>query len=189
MSSLLGTTHPPLAAGHGRLGRGLAAAAVVGLLGAAVGQLPASAAPGDRSSDTTVANVVVNSAITLQGLTPSFTITGLPGDTVAELSAVAYTVLTNNVGGYTVSVQADAPELTPAGTSTDAIPVGNLSVRPNGSNAAYTALSATSPVTLHESGTRSSATGDDYADDYQIDIPFVADDTYSVTLNYIATAS
>ncbi|SER30967.1 hypothetical protein [Microlunatus flavus] len=191
MSSLLGTTHPPLATGVSsrRSTRGLAAAAVVGLLAAAAGALPASAAPGDQSADTTVANVAVSSAITLQGLTPSFTLTGLPGDTVAELSAVAYTVLTNNVGGYNVTVQADAPALTPAGTSADTIPVSNLAVRPSGSGGAYTAVSATSPITLHGSGTRSDVEGDDYADDYQIDIPFVADDTYSVTLNYIATAS
>lgn len=170
------------------LRRGLALAATAGLL-AVASQLPAAAAPGDTSADTTVANVAVSSAITLEGLTPSFTLTGLPGATVAEADAVAYTVLTNNVGGYTVSVQADAAELTPAGTSTDTIPVTDLSVRPGGSTSAFTSLSNTSPITLHDQGTRSAQAGDGYTDDYQIDIPFVADDIYSVTLNYIATAS
>lgn len=170
-----------------RLRTSLALLGTAGLLAVAT-QVTAAAAPGDRSADTTVANVAVSSAITLQGLTPSFTLTGIPGATVAEVGAVAYSVLTNNAAGYTVSVQADAPELTPAGSSTDTIPLGKLAVRPGGGGA-YTALSDTSPITLHDKGTRSDAAGDAYADDYQIDIPFVADDTYSVTLNYIATAS
>lgn len=170
------------------LRRGLALAATGGLL-AVASQLPAAAAPGDTSADTTVANVAVSSAITLEGLTPSFTLTGLPGATVAESDAVGYTVLTNNVGGYTVSVQADKDVLLPAGSSTDYIPVTDLGVRPGGSGGAFTALSDTNAVTLQNKGTRSGAAGDDYTDDYRIDIPFVADDTYSVTLNYVATAS
>lgn len=190
MSSLLGTTHPPLAAGSGnrRLGRALAAAAVVGLLGAAVGQLPASAAPGDQSSDTTTANVGVSSSITLQGLTSSFSLNGLPGDTVTGDGAVSYNVQTNNVGGYTVGVTASRDVLLPAGSSTDYIPIDRLSVRPSG-DGSFTALSNTNAVTLRDKPTRSGATGDDYTDDYRIDIPFVADDVYSVTLNYVATAS
>lgn len=189
MRAPLGTTRSDLpASSPSHLRRVLAVSAAGGLLALAAGQLPAVAAPGDQSADTTVARVAVNSAITLQGLTPSFTLTGLPGATVTELGAVAYTVLTNNVGGYTVTVQAEAAALTPAGASPDTIPVGALSVRPSGGGA-YTPLSDTSPLTLHDSDARSDSDGDDYSDDYQVDIPFVADDTYSVTLDYIATAS
>jgi hypothetical protein len=165
---------------------GLAVAAGALLISAA--GAPAWAAPGDVSRDTVVANVGVSSAISLAGLTPSFTLNGLPGATVAEIGAVGYTVLTNNVGGYTVTVQADAPALEPAGDSADNIPVAALSVRAGGTGA-YTALSDTVAVILRDKDSRSAASGDDYADDYQVDIPFVADDTYSVTLNYIATAS
>jgi len=165
---------------------GLAVAAGALLITAA--GAPAWAAPGDTSSDTVVANVGVNSAISLAGLTPAFTLNGLPGATIAEVGAVAYTVLTNNVGGYTVTVQAEDATLEPAGDSTDNIAIGALAVRAGG-NGAYTPLSNTSAVILRDKDTRSAAAGDDYADDYQVAIPFVADDTYSVTLNYIATAS
>src|SRR4051794_7887456 len=185
---------PALAATHltrvrsGRaLRKTLALVGTAGILAVAT-QLPAAAAPGDTSEDTTIANVAVSSSITLQGLTPAFTLAGLPDDTVEEASAVAYTVLTNNVGGYTVSVQADAPELTPAGDSTDTIPINALSVRAHG-DSAYTELSNTNGITLHTKDTRSAPVGDKYTDDYSVDIPFVADDTYSVTLNYVATAS
>ena len=171
-----------------RIGRGLALAGAVGLLATVAGQLPASAAPGDTSADSTVANVGVTSSITLQGLTESFTLNGLPGDTQTSTGAVSYTVLTNNVGGYTVGVTAADDVLSPAGASTDTIPIGNLAVRAGG-NGAFTALSDTSPVILRDKDTRSAQAGDDYSDDYQVDIPFVADDTYSVTLNYVATAS
>lgn len=167
--------------------RGLGVAAAAGLL-AVASQLPAAAAPGDTSTDTTVANVEVTSSITLSNLTPSFTLTGLPGDTVTGEDAVSYTVTTNNVGGYTVTVQADSDTLDPAGTSTDTIPIENLRVRAADSGA-FTALDDTNAVTLRDQGTRSAADGDDYSDDYQVQIPFVASDTYSATLTYVATAS
>lgn len=168
--------------------RGFALVATAGLL--VVGsQLPAAAAPNDTSADTTTANVGVSSSITLSGLTPAFTLTGLPGATVAETDAVAYNVNTNNVGGYAVNVQAAAAALTPAGTSSDTIPIDDLSVRDGSGTGAYTALSNTSAVTLHTKDTRSVQAGDDYTDDYSVAIPFVASDTYSVTLDYVATAS
>lgn len=187
MPALPSTTRTPQAPTSG-LRRGFAVAAAAGLLAAFAGQLPAAAAPGDQSAGTTTANVGVNSSITLQGLTPSFTLNGLPGATVAQVGAVAYNVLTNNVGGYTVSVTAADDVLTPAGTSTDTIPIGNLAVRAGG-DGAYTALSADNAVNLREKDTRSASDGDDYADDYRVNIPFVADDVYSVTLNYVAVAS
>ena len=167
--------------------RALALTAASGLLVVAA-QLPAAAAPGDTSDDTVIANVGVTSAISLTGLTPAFTLNGLPNTTVVGLDAVGYTVATNNVGGYTVTVQADSPTLDPAGASTDTIPIENLQVRAADSGA-YTALSDTNALTLRDKNTRSATGGDAYTDDYQVDIPFVADDTYSATLTYVATAS
>jgi hypothetical protein len=174
-----------------RLGRGLALAGAVGLLATIAGQLPASAAPGETSAGTTTANVGVESSITLQGLTTAFTLNGLPGDTVSLAKAVSYTVQTNNVGGYTVGVTAADDVLSPIGDSADTIPIANLKVRAGDptDSSAYTSLSNTGAVTLRDQDTRSAAAGDKYSDDYQVDIPFVADDTYQVTLNYVATAS
>jgi hypothetical protein len=190
MSAPLHTVPPRFEASSStrRLGRGLAVAAAAGLLAAVAAQLPAAAAPGDRSADTTIANVGVSSSITLAGLTPSFALNGAPDDTVTSTNAVSYSVLTNNVGGYTVGVTAAADALLPVGDSTDSIPIENLAVRPNGADD-FTPLSSTDAVTLRDKATRSDAAGDSYSDDYQVDIPFVADDTYSVTLNYVATAS
>jgi hypothetical protein len=162
----------------------LAGALLVSAAGA-----PAWAAPGDTSEDTVVANVGVSSSITLDGLTPSFTLNGLPGDTVIGENAVSYTVNTNSAAGYTVTVQAAADELGAAeDTNDDVIPIENLQVRA-ADTGAFTSLSNTGAVTLRDQDSRSDADGDEYADDYQVAIPFVADDTYSVTLNYVATAS
>jgi len=150
--------------------------------------LSASAAPGDQSDDTVVANVGVSSAITLSGLTGTFTLNGLPGDTVAEDDAVGFTVNTNNLGGYNVTIQAESPTLeATAPTNTDSIPIENLGVRTAGT-AAYTPVSATAPFIINTKASRSAAGGDEYSHDYTVDIPFVADDTYSATLDYVATA-
>jgi hypothetical protein len=188
MSAAFSTTSSSLPASSAgrRVGRGLAVAAVAGLLAAAA-QLPASAAPGDRSAGTTTANVGVSSSITLRGLTPSFSLNGSPNSTVSQDAAVSYNVLTNNVGGYNVNVTANNDALLPNGGSTDDIPIENLQVRPTGGDT-FTSLSDTGAVTLHDKVTRSAQSGDDYSDDYRVNIPFVADDVYSVTLNYVATA-
>ena len=166
--------------------RALAVAGIAGLLFAAA-QLPAAAAPGDTSTDSTVANVEVTSSITLGGLTPDFTLTGLPGSTVTGNAAVSYTVTTNNVGGYTVGVQAATATLDPVGTSPDTIPIGDLQVKD--ASGTYTPLSDTSAVVLRNKASRSLEAGDPYSDDYKVTIPFVASDTYATTLNYVATAS
>ena len=191
MSILLSTATHLSRTEHGRrvVRRTLALTAASGLLVVAA-QLPASAAPGDVSTDTVDANVGVTSAISLTGLTSSFSLNGLPGATVEGLDAVGYTVTTNNVGGYTVTVQADSPTLDPTVNqgNDDTIPIENLQVRA-GDTGAYTALSDTNALTLRDQDTRSAAGGDDYADDYQVDIPFVADDVYRATLTYVATAS
>ena len=176
------------APGHRGLWRGLVAgAAVVALVGASAGI--ASAAPGDTSTDTTVANVEVNNAIVLSGLTPSFTLVGLPGSTVTSDGEVTMTVETNNLAGYSVTVQAATATLLPrVTTNLDRIPIGNLAVRESAANpGGFTALSSTSPVTVHTQPTRSAEGGDDISNDYSVNIPFVNTDTYTATLNYVAT--
>ena len=170
-------------------GLGVVGAAAV-LLGSAAAT--ASAAPGDTSADTTIANVGVTSTISLNGLTPSFQLNGQPGATITENGAVAMNVGTNNTGGYRVTVQAADDALLPGDTTAnpDSIPIANLRVRESapGDNGAWVSLSDTSPVTVHQQNTRSVQAGDAVSNDYQVDIPFVNADTYSVVLDYVATA-
>jgi hypothetical protein len=150
----------------------------------------ASAAPGDTSTDTVVANVGVNSSIALNGLTPEFTLNGLPGALVIGAQDVSFNVVTNNIGGYMVTVQAAAPTLVPTAVGNpDSIPIGLLRVRESvsGNTGSWTSMSSGSTVTVHNQGTRSDPAGDMVRNDYQIQIPFVAEDTYHATLNYIAT--
>lgn len=168
--------------------RGVVVASACAMLSAGIAG-SANAAPGDTSDDTTVARVVVTSAILLQDLTPSFTLTGLPGATVTGAEAVSFTVITNNFTGYAVTVQSQSATLDPVKPgNTDSIPIGNLRVRETAAvPGAWTSLSSTSPVTVHSQGTRSAPLGDTFANDYQVSIPFVAEDTYVATLDYIAT--
>jgi len=164
----------------------LTTAALAALVGA--GALPASAAPGDVSRATTVVNVGVSSAINLTGLTPSFALNGLPGTTVAHSNVVEMTVATNNATGYAVTVQAERDTLDPSRAGNpDSIPIAALHVR-EANTTAYTSVNNTTPVTVHTQATRSAVGGDAIRNDYSVDIPFVNDDTYSVTLDYVATA-
>lgn len=97
------------------------------------------------------------------------------------------TVTTNNFTGYAVTVQSASANLAPNIIgSTTSIPIADLGVRETGVGS-YTPLSDTNPVTVHSQGTASASTGDTVSNDYQITIPFVRQDTYSGTLNYIAT--
>jgi|HubBroStandDraft_6_1064221.scaffolds.fasta_scaffold187078_2 hypothetical protein len=166
-----------------RLGLALGAGlTVIGLM-ATVGPLSAAA-----SSDThsTTANVAVNPVITLSGLTSSFTLTGNPGATAAANSAVTMNVRTNNITGYSVSVQAASANMAGATSgNTDVIPVSALSVRETGTTP-FSALSNTAPVTVHTQATRSAAAGDTVNNDFSVAVPFVNSDTYSATLNYVA---
>ncbi|WP_375432364.1 hypothetical protein [uncultured Friedmanniella sp.] len=150
--------------------------------------LPASAVPGQTDDGATTANVGVTSSITLTGPTSSFTLTGAPGATVEGAAAVSMNVETNNIGGYSVTVQPATAELVPADpvANTDVIDVDQLSVRETGSPT-YQALDATAPVTVGGETERSAEGGDTIQNDYSVDIPFVNADTYSVTLNYVAT--
>jgi hypothetical protein len=163
----------------------IGAASVVAFAGVLAS--PAIAAPGDTSTGSTTANVDVGSSIALTALTPTFTLTGVSGATVAEDAAVTMNVATNNLLGYAVTVQSATPTLaaTAAG-NTDSIPIGALSVRETGT-VPYTPLSNTAPVTVHSQPTRSAEGGDTVSNDYQVVIPFVNEDTYTATLNYVAT--
>ena len=180
------------------------AAAVLGVAAMAVlpaGQALASsqagsanvrlAADNPSSGDSTTANVAVSPAILLSNLTPSFTLTGVPGDKPVDIAAVTMNVLTNNSTGYNVTVQAEAANLVGTGSNADTIPVTDLSVEET-TGGAYLALSATAPVLVHNQTTRSvGAPGDLLSNDYKFNtgIPDVHSDTYSVTLDYVASTN
>jgi hypothetical protein len=137
------------------------------------------------ASDSTDVNVVVETAISLTGLTDEFTLTGAPGAEVSDADAVAFTVETNNIAGYTVTVQSTTATLLPtAPGNTDSIPIGALSVTGDSGSGA---LSSTTPVLVHTQATRSAEGGDDFTNEYTVDIPFVNSDTYSTTLTYVAS--
>ncbi|WP_231861414.1 hypothetical protein [Frankia alni] len=148
----------------------------------------ANAVPGQTSTQTTIANVVVGSSITLTGLVPSFTLAGNPGETVSTTAPpVTFTVTTNNNEGYTVTVAPETPTLNPTTPgNTDTIPIGDLRVREAGTTA-FTPLVFGTPVTVHTQATPSAEAGDTFTNDYQITIPFVTPDTYSAVLDYVAT--
>lgn len=149
--------------------------------------LSAQAAPGDTSSDTVVANVAVNSTISLNVTQSSFTISGVPNATATSTGAVTGVVTTNNATGFSVGVQAAAAALQPATSgNTDTIPIANLEV--TNAAGAWTPVSDTAPVTVHTQATRSDLAGTAFSDDYRVAIPDVNSDTYSVTLDYVATA-
>ncbi|MCS5719734.1 hypothetical protein N1027_16495 [Herbiconiux sp. CPCC 205763] len=154
-------------------------AATMGLV--AAGSLGANAA---EDTDSTEANVVVESAISLTALTDSFTLTGAPGDIPADPTAVTFTVETNNLAGYTVTVQSTTATLLPqAAGNTDEIPIGALSVTGDTGGGA---LSAVTPVVVHTQANRSAEGGDALTNGYAVEIPFVNSDTYTTTLTYVA---
>ena len=124
----------------------------------------------------------------MTGLTPAFTLSGVPGATVTDVGAVVFTVQTNNLAGYVVTVQSQAPVLSPStGGNSDSIPIGALSVRETGTTV-FTPLSNTVATLVHSQGTRSTANGDSLSDDYRVVIPFVNPGIYETTLNYVTTA-
>lgn len=184
MSALIGTNQSSSVQGRrrsvarqGALVASLAALLVAGMSGSA------SAA---SDTDTTDAHVQVDSSIVLTGLTSEFTLTGIPGATVAGLSVVGFNVETNNFAGYNVTVQSQTPTMVgDLPSNTDSIPIGALKVRETGTTP-YTAVSGTSPVTVHTQAMRSDEGGDDLSNDYSVAIPFVNQDTYTATLDYIA---
>lgn len=165
----------------GLIGATAITAATVGMAGQAF------ALPGQSDTGSTTANVAVGSAITLTVNTPSFVLSGLAGATVTDLNAVSLTVDTNNLAGYAVTVEAAADVLAPTATgNTDSIPIGALSVEENGAGP-YTPLSSTIATTVHTQAFRAAPGGDALSNDYQVVIPDVNEDTYTATLNYVAT--
>jgi len=174
--------------------RSLSVLRTVGVLGTAAALTwamtgSAFAAPGpSSSSDTTVANVEVTTSIDLTGLTDHFTLTGIPGATVTNDGAVTMNVKTNSFGGYAVTVQSATDSLLPADSvaNVDSIPIDALLV--HGTTGTYTPLSDTAPFTVHTQATRSAELGDTITNGYQVVIPFVNEDTYTATLNYVANA-
>lgn len=180
------TANPKKERAGGLVMRGFIGTAAIAALVVAMGG-SASAAPGQIDDGPTEASVEVSSAIALTGLTPSFTLTGLPGATVTGTGAVTFNVATNNLAGYAVTVQSQTATMTPGTVgNTDSIPVGALSVRQTG-DITFEALSNTEALSVRNQGARSLEAGDDISNDYQVQIPFVNEDTYSATLDYIAT--
>ena len=161
------------------------------MTGTALGQISGqvTAAQADTDTDTTIANVEVGLGITLTDLTPTFTLSGLPGATVTDANAVTMRVTTNNFAGYTVTVQPASVNLTPSiGANTDVIPMTLLEVSGPVQAGAYVPLDPANPVEVARKTTRSADEGDVITNGYQIDpIPFVRPDTYSGTLTYVAT--
>ncbi len=167
---------------RGAVGAAVLVLGVGGLAGTA------SAAEDDGTVD---GNVVVGSSIVLSGLTPSFTLTGIPGATVEGLGVVDYNVETNNLAGYAVTVQSQTDTmLATAAGNLDSIPIGALSARDGGVGTfTYVPVAdSTSLVgtTVHTQATRSAENGDALSTDFQVDIPFVNSDTYTATLDYVA---
>jgi hypothetical protein len=163
----------------------IGAAAFAVFAGAMVG--PASAAPDDTPGGSTDASVGVNSSIAMTALTPDFTLTGIPGETTTGVAAVAFTVETNNLAGYAVTVVPTTDTLlATAPGNTDSIPIAALKVRATGTTP-FTDLDNGTPTTVHTQATRSAEGGDDFSNDYEVVIPFVNADTYTATLDYLAT--
>jgi hypothetical protein len=156
----------------------------------AVGTLASTVAPAlaDTDTDSTEVHVDVSSSIVLTDLTPSFTLSGAPGETVTTgATPVTMTVTTNNFAGYTVTVVPRTPNLTPAiPGNTDVIPSTALEVDGPAQGGAYTHLSAT-PLVVATKASPSSPDGDTITNNYRITIPFVRPDVYSGILDYVAT--
>jgi hypothetical protein len=127
--------------------------------------------------------------ISLTGVPSSFTISGNPTSTVTQASAETYRVTTNDPLGYTVTVQAQSATLLGATAgNTDAIPLGNVSVRGHGGGG-FTPVSSTGAVVVHSATSASAPSGDSLSDDFQVAVPFVNSDAYSVGLVYLVSTN
>jgi hypothetical protein len=173
-----------------RLGRLMLRGAVFGAAASAavcMTAASAAAAPGEDDTGSTDAHVAVETAIVLSGLTDEFTLTGIPGATVGLDGAVTLNVETNNLAGYAVTVQSQTETLAPGTPGNgDAIPIGALSVRETGTTP-FTAMDNLTTAVVHSQTTRSAELGDTLSNDYQVVLPFVNEDTYTATLDYVAT--
>jgi hypothetical protein len=157
---------------------------VTGFALAASGTSPVGAAPDGKSK----AKVGVGNTIAMSGLTASFTLEADPSETVAAPGAVQLNVKTNNPSGYVVSVKADTEDLTGADANNpDTIPVSALLVT-SAPVATDEELDASVAKTVGQRPDRTSQTGDTITNDYEMSVPWVNADTYSVSLDYIAAA-
>jgi hypothetical protein len=163
---------------------------------AAMAALPAGQALASTSPGSTIANVDVTGAIVLSNLSPSFTLTGIPGQQPADVPAVTMDVFSNNTAGYTVTVQPETADLAGTGGNTNVIPFADLSVRESAADSVpagdYTPLDSTTSVTVYTQASRSAALpGDELSNDYEFNtpIPDVTSDIYSGTIDYLATTN
>jgi len=169
---------------RGVVGAGLAAALAVAMAGTASAQ-PVS------DGESTDAHVEVTSSIVLSDLTPSFLLSGIPGSIPEKEGAVTFKVETNNTAGYAVTVQSKTATMAGTAGNLNTIPIGALSVKEtagavNVTNAAYKTVT-TSAQQVHTQATKSAVGGDGLSNDYKVVIPFVNSDTYTATLDYVAT--
>jgi hypothetical protein len=155
---------------------------------ACVAVVNAAPAQADTASGDTQANVSVTGAISLTALTSAFTLAGTPGQIIEKLAAVSMRVTTNSFAGYAVTV-APLTETLDGVTAgnLDTIPTSDLNVERTGGGGPYTPLAFGAPVEVARKTTASAAGGDLISNDYKITIPFVQPDTYTGTLEYVAT--
>ncbi len=167
------------------------------------------------ATGSTILTTTVGPAIALIDNTASFTLDGNIGDQPVATAAVSLTVLTNNSDGYSVSVTPAAPKSaltttptavgyltgTKGGGTSNEIPVGDIGVEetpnvpppPNGGasgNSAFEQL-VQGPVQVYSQSVASAPGGDALTNDYEYmtPIPAVVPDTYTVQLDYVATAA
>jgi uncharacterized repeat protein (TIGR01451 family) len=150
-----------------------------------------SASIGSTCGATSVASCITSTSvqartITLSGLTSSFTLSGPPSVLVTANGAVTMNVQTNSPGGYYVTVKPAGGTMVGTGTNPETIPVGELKVRESGKTL-FGSLLANQALVVHSQTGPSSAGGDAVSNDFQVQIPFIRPDSYSVTLDYIAT--
>ena len=71
--------------------------------------------------------------------------------------------------------------------NTDVIPSNDLEVSGPAQGGAFVHLAFGTPTVVATKASASAAGGDTITNDYRITIPFVRPDTYTGTLNYVAT--
>jgi hypothetical protein len=167
------------------LRRPRALALVVAVSAASVSGLMAGPAQA-AAFDTTTGTVTVGTSLQMLALSPTFAIAGGPGATVASTAPVTFTVITNNVLGYHVTVAPVGTDMVGTGGNTAVIPFSLLQVEESVTGT-FAFLSATR--TVHNSATATDANGDDLSTDFQLTIPNVLPDAYSGDLTYTAVAN
>jgi hypothetical protein len=166
--------------GVGRLFR----AAMVTVMGAALLVVPVGAASADTSGSVE-AEIVIASGLLLVGLPSGVSLTGQPGDLASETVPFTYQVFSNDMAGYTVTVQA-AEDKMYAGSS-DFITVDRLEVQDGAvtPSHSWTAMSSLSAVSVYSRASRSETDGDNLSTNFQMSLPVVAAGTYTMTLDYV----